>query len=441
MRHLVKNIDAVVVGGGIAGLTSATLMAQAGRRVALFERSATIGGRSVTHREHGFSLNLGPHAWYPGGPGMRVLGQLGIPLKGRTPRPAGAFALRAGRLHTLPIGFVSLLTTDLLGVHGKLEAARLLARLGRMDTAAVDGMPLSEWLRAEIGDAIAREVVNTFIRVAMYANAPEQMSAGAGLDALRTVSRHNVRYLDGGWQTIVDALRHKAIALGAQVLHSAPVREVLHNGAVSGVRLEDGQVVLAPNVVMAVSPSAARQLAPNAPEAATARWSGLPARAACLDVGLARLPRAAHTVAFGIDQPLYYSVHSATAALAPPNGAMIHVAKYLDATGRSDAAADQKELEHVLDVLQPGWRQQVVVHRFLPSMTVTNAVPLAISGGVKGRAPVEVREVPGLFLAGDWVGAHGVLANAAVASAAHAARLVAERGRRRLVSRGAGAVA
>ena len=44
---------------------------------------------------------------------------------------------------------------------------------------------------------------------------------------------------------------------------------------------------------------------------------------------LARLPQPRATFALGIDRPLYLSVHSAVAALAPAGGAMIHVAKYL----------------------------------------------------------------------------------------------------------------
>jgi len=440
MRHPKGNIDVSVVGGGLAGLTAATLLARVGRRVALFEGSDTIGGRAVTHVKGGFSLNLGPHAWYAGGPGTQVLADLGVTPRGRRPRPAGAFALRGGRLHTLPIGFVSLLTTDLLGVHGKLEAARLLARLATMDTAAFDETSFAEWLDSEIDDVDARDVINMFVRVAMYANAPTLMSAGTSLATFQLVLRHNVQYIDGGWQSIVDALRAKAEALGVQLISSASVVEVLHDGAVSGVRLADGHVVPSSSVVLAVPPDVAKRLVPRAPEAATSQWGGVASKAACLDLGLARLSKPSHTVAFGVDQPLYYSVHSATAALAPAKGAMIHVAKYLDPMSRSDAVQDRKELDALLDALQPGWRSDVVVERYLPSMTVMNAIPLAASGGLKGRPPVEVREIAGLFVAGDWVGARGTLANAAVASAAHAARLVLDRSCRPAAA-GAGAFA
>jgi hypothetical protein len=75
------------------------------------------------------------------------------------------------------------------------------------------------------------------------------------------------------------------------------------------------------------------------------------------------------------------------------------------------------------------WHSEVMVRRFLPSMTVSHAIPSVATGGLRGRAPVEVRDLPGLYLAGDWVGGQGTLANASVASAAHAAQLVVARAR------------
>jgi phytoene dehydrogenase-like protein len=429
MRNHTRKLDVAIVGGGLAGLTAAALLARDGQRVALFERSEGLGGRAVTHVVNGFHLNLGPHAWYTGGPGTKVLGSLGIAIPGRTPQPRGAFALYGDRLHTLPIGFISLLTTDLLGLHGKLEAARLLASVTRMETSQFRSMTIGAWLDEHFTDPRTRDVVHMFIRVASYAHAPRLLSADAALYAFQTVLQQNVQYLDGGWQSLLDQLSSKARQHGAEIMQGSPVAEVLHDEAVTGVRLERGDLVHASKVVLAVPPAVATRLVHHAPPAITSRWDGVPSRAACLDLGLARLPKPVNTVAFGVDQPLYYSVHSATAAVAPAGSAMVHVAKYLDPSEPHDARATEHELEAFMDRLQPVWRREVVVRRYLPSMTVSHMIPTVASGGLQGRMPVEVREVPGLYLAGDWVGAQGTLANAAVASAAFAARLIVSRAR------------
>ena len=93
---------------------------------------------------------------------------------------------------------------------------------------------------------------------------------------------------------------------------------------------------------------------PGIAPAVAGRWEGTPANAACLDVGVARIPKPGNTVAFGVDRPLYYSVHSGTADLAPSNAALIHVAKYLDPSEPVDVTDVERELEMFLDRLQPG---------------------------------------------------------------------------------------
>ena len=63
----------------------------------------------------------------------------------------------------------------------------------------------------------------------------------------------------------------------------------------------------------------------------------------------------------------------------------------------------------------------MVERRFLPAMTVAHALPLAEEGGLAGRPGVTRAGAAGVFLAGDWVGPRGMLADAAAASAEEAA--------------------
>lgn len=62
MRNSSKSstrLDTVVVGAGMAGLTAARTLAEAGVRVAVVEARNRIGGRILTHRSGGNTLELG----------------------------------------------------------------------------------------------------------------------------------------------------------------------------------------------------------------------------------------------------------------------------------------------------------------------------------------------------------------------------------------------
>ena len=129
------------------------------------------------------------------------------------------------------------------------------------------------------------------------------------------------------------------------------------------VVLGDGRKLKASAIVLAVAPFEVARLTGHVTELE-------PIRAGCLDVALSRLPDPTTNFALGIDEPLYFSVHSSVAKLAPAGAALIHVARYL-APGE---IPDVDRLEALLDLMQPGWREVVVEKRFLPKMTVTHAV-------------------------------------------------------------------
>jgi len=65
MSNEVDSLDVIVIGGGLAGLTTAALLARSGKAVTLFEYSSReIGGRARTTEADGFYFNQGPHALY-----------------------------------------------------------------------------------------------------------------------------------------------------------------------------------------------------------------------------------------------------------------------------------------------------------------------------------------------------------------------------------------
>ena len=360
-----KNI--VVVGGGIAGLASAIYLARGGRTVTVFEKRRHLGGRAVTHLRHGFRFNLGPHAFYRAGHGASVLRELGIPIRGGSPRGAG-FALDGGRRYRFPANLWSLLWSGLIPAKGKLEAAKHLFLIRRMKRFPEAAMPFRVWLDANVANADVRRLVTAVTRLASYSDTPEELSAAAALRQLRLVLR-GVTYIDEGWQKMVDALHSAAVSSGVNFVTSSRVVAVDHDGArVRGVTLggidvdedseeapgraprailaEAGTRIPAAQVVLAVDPFSVRAMLGDAarlPETFT------PVILSSFDVALSKLPNPKATFALGIDKPLYFSVHSQWAQLTPKGGALIHVARY--------GGGESAELEALLDDLQPGWRE------------------------------------------------------------------------------------
>jgi phytoene dehydrogenase-like protein len=338
---------------------------------------------------------------------------------------ARAFALDGGALRALPSWKLGLFTTSLLSWGGRMEMARLLLRLDA-EAAAHASTPLAAWLETRVEREEVRRFLRALVRVATYASDTEHHSAGAALAQVGLALNGNVLYLDGGWQTLVEGLRAAAQGAGVEIATGAHVEAVEHDGAVRGVRV-DGRLERARAVVVATSPQVVRGLIGDAsPSLRAFHEAARAVRAACLDVALSRLPNPEVLFALGFDDPLYFSVHSKAARIAPEGGAVVHAAKYLASSAR-DEGDDERELEALLDRVQPGWRDVVVERRFLPKMCVTHALVAAKSGGAaaRGRRPAPaVPEIEGLYIAGDWVGEDGMLLDASLASARSAARLV-----------------
>src|SRR5262249_35020650 len=176
-------------------------------------------------------------------------------------------------------------------------------------------------------------------------------------------------------------------------------------------------------VVLALGPRAACSLLPAgaAPRLRAFASEAVPIQAACLDLALRKLSRPSILCALGIDTPLYLSVHSSSARRAPAGAALLHTMKYL-APGASAGENDVRDLEALVDRVQPGWREQAIERRFLPRMTVSHALVRADRGGLRARPAAAADGLEGIFVAGDWVGPVEMLADASCASARAAAR-------------------
>jgi len=382
---------AVVIGGGPAGLLSAAHLADAGLSTTLLEASASLGGRAASLHRDGFDLNQGPHALYARGPAMRELAALGIDVPRWNPASHRSFFVDAGKPRRSPGGTSALV--------------RWLLRVRDADPAQLCGCSVADWLDQTVPSRRARPAAEAVVRVATFVADHESLSADVAAQQVRAAVHPGVRYVRGGWQTLVDALHTEAERRGATIQRRCRVRSLQRDGDSWSVELDD-RTLAADVVLLAVgAPQAAAKLlgdrAPAPP--------GPAVEISVLDLGLSELPQRGRWFALGLDDATYLSKHS------PPgyrDGVLLSLGGY--------TRQPRELLEKVADAIQPGWRERVTFERFLPRMTAVSAIATPQTGGLPGRPGVDLGN--GLFIAGDWIGSEGWLVDAALASAAAAAR-------------------
>jgi hypothetical protein len=267
------------------------------------------------------------------------------------------------------------------------------------------GASVSQWIAGAGFGPAAAAALTALVRLTTYASDMNTFAADAAIGQLQRAAG-GVLYVDDGWAQLVSRL-------GALCQVRAGIK-------VSGVASAAGPVEVATSdrlltaravIVAAGRPAAAVRLLPADPG-----WGDLgpEVTAACLDAGLRRVPDPGYVL--GVDAPVYANVQSPPARQAPPGRAVVAAVRY----GATEAKADRVLLHAHL--ARAGVREEdVVTSRFLARMVVAGAAPIAARGGLGGRPTVDATGLPGVYLAGDWVGPTGLIADAALASGQAAA--------------------
>jgi phytoene dehydrogenase-like protein len=340
---------------------------------------------------------------------MRVLHDLGVEPVGR-PAPTDGSVLAGGRLEVLPGGPAALVRTGVVPNRLKPRLALVLLALQRGRAAAGRAQDsAAEWIRGIAGRPELQGVLRGLTRVATYAGDLDALSADAASAQLTTAVRDGVLYLDGGWTQLIDGVAAAGERAGMVVRAGTAVQAVTAlDGPGHLVTTADGALRARAVVVAVGAPGAAsRLLGIDDPWVAAL---GPAATAACLELAVRRPPRTRFVM--GVEEPLYLSVHAPPADLAPPGVQVVHLARYGARTSELDRA-QLWDLAHRAGIAEA----DVVAHRFLHRMVVSPGMPTP-GPGLAGRPGIEVPGRAGAFVAGDWVGGEGLLADASFASGA-----------------------
>ncbi|MER5295003.1 hydroxysqualene dehydroxylase HpnE [Streptomyces pharetrae] len=247
--------EAVVVGGGLAGVTAALALADAGVRVTLLEGRPRLGGLAFSFRRGELTVDNGQHVylrcctayrWFLD----RIDGAALAPLQDRLDVPVLDLAKpegrRLGRLRrdALPVPLHlgrSLATYPHLSLAERARVGRAALALKGLDLAdpALDEQDFGSWLTAHGQSARAVEALWDLVGVATLNAVAGDSSLALAAMVFKTGLLSDPGAADIGWARVPLGDLHDRLARRA--LDAAGVRTVLRSRVTSVSRNGDGR--------------------------------------------------------------------------------------------------------------------------------------------------------------------------------------------------------
>ena len=266
-------LDAIIVGGGLAGLAAARTLTDAGRRVVVLEARDRVGGRTLSRALGRGTFDLGGQWLGADQPRLAALvRELGLATFPTHHRGRKVLELR-GKVTTYGGTIPRLSPWSLLDLERAIRKMEALARTAdphdprRTPRASeLDAQSLGAFLRRAMLSQKARDLVTVAIRVVFGAE-PSELSmlhvaayarAAGGLMKLVEIAggAQETRFVLGAQE-----LSHRLAALlGERVILRAPVRTITQaDGHVTAVA--DGGAWRARRVIVAIPPTLAGRIA------------------------------------------------------------------------------------------------------------------------------------------------------------------------------------
>jgi len=263
--------DAIVVGSGPGGLTTAAVLGSSGKRVLVLERHDVAGGNTqVFRRHHGddwYEFDVGVHYIGECGPGglfTNIFNSLGVGERMSFSQldPDGFDTLKFPDFEfRVPASWdeyerrmIEQFPSDRAGIERSMSVLRTVSEQSRLmfgeEREIFDRWafrPLSELFEEAELSQEACAVLDHWS--GLYAGGPKQTAV---IMHARMIGHYmsGAFYPEGGGQMIAARLLQAVEACGGEVRTLSPVsRIVVESGTATGVELENGDVISAPIVV------------------------------------------------------------------------------------------------------------------------------------------------------------------------------------------------
>jgi len=238
-----------VIGAGIGGLTTASLLAQTGHSVEVFEKMGKVGGRTASTIFRNHILDNGFHImpFYKKSAIFQILKKLNIEFNLKLAKVDKIAFYSDTGFHKYPKGIGDLLQLSLIPFSSRVKLLKIL-----LPMAFTSMKKTEEWDNLSLTEITKKldPSTNAFfeaICMLAFADTPNHISLG---EFARTMIRANpfkggtseFAYPDGGgYDAISQVLANYIIANNGKIHLSSPIKRiVVNNSKVQGIITKDG---------------------------------------------------------------------------------------------------------------------------------------------------------------------------------------------------------
>ncbi len=427
MTETLEPLDALIVGAGISGLTTAFRLARSGWKVAVVEAAGRVGGAMETHCDGPWRFELGPNTVLENHETVsRLIRDAGLESEKIVAAPSAKrrYLYKAGRLTALPSGPGSFLATPLFPPAAKL---RLLREpwIGRPPEGTEES--IAQFARRRLGQSFLDYAVGPFVS-GVYAGDPERLSVRWAVPRIWNLEHQHGSLIRGAFarrqgpapggamisfRDGLETLPRKLAAEIGDVRTGVAAQRIVRTAG--GYRAETSAgPIEARQIVLAVPADVAARLLDEATAGASRLFEQIPyAAVAILALGWRREDVGHPLAGFGFLAPRKEGLRTLgclfPSELFPGRAPEGHVAFAAFAGGRTDPDIVTWDEDHIATTLvdelrgplslrgEPAWRLVRRWPRAIPQYEVGH-------GRFVNRAREIETALPGLHLGGNFLG-------------------------------------